>query len=175
MGQKTAQPKSRPAVAAMPLPPLASPLPSLKIRQRDPQGAGHFGASRGGGKRRHLGIDLIAPPGTPVTSVLDGTVTRIGWPYGDDLSFRYVEVTSAAGLVTRYFYVAPEISPDETVTAGTTCLGTVQDLTQRYRGIANHLHLEMRQADDPARRGHHADLYKGYRVIDPTPLLPKRA
>ena len=157
-------------------------MPTLEIRKADPQGAGHFGASRDGGRRKHLGIDLAAPAGTPVTSPLDGTVARLGWPYGDDPSYRYVEITTETGLVARHFYVAPGVRLGETVIAGESCLGTVQDLTKRYSQITNHLHLEIRQADNPARRNHRprdargqmANLYKTYPVIDPTDLLPKR-
>ncbi|PCJ58688.1 MAG: hypothetical protein COA65_07610 [Rhodospirillaceae bacterium] len=190
MSKNSAIPKAIPALPKTSLPDrppphpvLESPLPKLEIRKTDPQGAGHFGARRNGGRRKHLGIDLVAPPGTPVTSPLDGTVTRLGWPYGDDPSYRYVEVTTGTGLVARHFYVAPSVTLGETVTAGKSCLGTVQDLTKRYPHITNHLHLEIRQADDPARRDHRprdangqtANLYKTYPVIDPTYLLPKQA
>jgi len=186
MSQKSVPPKAIPALPKMPrpalppsLPALARPLAHLEIRKRDRFGEGHFGASRDGGRRRHMGLDLVALPGTPVTSPLDGTVTRLGWPYGNDPSYRYVEVTAEAGLVVRHFYVAPEIGLGRRVMAGETCLGTVQDLTRRYPDITNHLHFEMRQAADPAcrdhrprdARGHRRNLYRGYPVIDPTPLL----
>jgi len=189
MSKHQALPRAIPVQATPPCPDrpplrpiLKCPFPRLEIRKTDPQGAGHFGARRNGGRRKHLGIDLAAAAGTPVTSPLDGTVTRLGWPYGDDPSYRYVEVTTGTGLVARHFYVAPGVALGETVTAGKSCLGTVQDLTRRYPQITNHLHLEIRQADDPARRDHRprnangqiANLYKSYPVIDPTALLPKR-
>ncbi|MCE2510472.1 MAG: M23 family metallopeptidase [Alphaproteobacteria bacterium] len=163
-----------------PLPRLASPVPNPAIRGRDAKGEGHFGASRDGGRRTHLGIDLIAAPGTPVLSAIGGTVSRLGWAYGGDPHYRYVEVTAPTGLVIRHFYVAPLVKADEAVEAGRTLLGTVQDLTRRYPGITNHLHLEARQAADPELRSHRVrdfagrvtDLYKTYPVIDPTPLLP---
>lgn len=172
-------PKPLPAAIPPALPRLANPIRSPTIRGRDAKGEGHFGAARDGGRRKHLGVDLIAAHGTPVMSSVSGTVSRLGWTYSGDPHYRYVEVTTTAGQVVRHFYVFPFVEANEAVEAGKTRLGTVQDLTRRYPGITNHLHLEMRQAEDPARRNHRVrdpsgrlvDLYKTYPVIDPTPLL----
>ena len=63
---------------AKPLPDVISPIPNPKLRNDD-SGHGKFGAGRGA--RKHEGIDIEAPPGTPIQSAVDGTVERIGEPY----------------------------------------------------------------------------------------------
>jgi murein DD-endopeptidase MepM/ murein hydrolase activator NlpD len=67
-----------------PLPSVALPTPPRSIgggggvcpvRGRVRVGQG-WGAPRDGGRRRHQGIDLLAPAGTPLVAVADGTITR---------------------------------------------------------------------------------------------------
>lgn len=109
-----------------------------RMRGRDAQGCGYFGASRGG--RAHNGIDFASCPGTPVAALSPGKVTKLGYPYADKLEFRYVEVTDPDGLRCRYFYVRPSVSVGQDVRVGDT-LGTVQMLP--YAGIEQHYHFEV--------------------------------
>lgn len=59
--------------AVSPLWPLArQPAPWTKL--------GSFGAPRDGGSRRHQGVDLYAPAGTPVLAAEDGVISAVqGW------------------------------------------------------------------------------------------------
>lgn len=122
-------------------------------RKCDAHGCGEFRASRG--SRKHNGVDLECLPGTLVSSPVCGTVTKLGYPYSDDLSFRYVQVESQ-GYEFRIFYVDPLVSVGDQVRKG-DILGACQGLQGRYPGITNHVHLEIK--DD------HGDF------VDPTPVL----
>lgn len=109
------------------------------IRGSDQQGCGYFGASRGA--RLHNGVDFVAQPGDPVRAFLPGVVTKLGYPYAGDLSFRYVEVQRPNGDCVRYFYVSPTVETGDRVAAG-DMLGTCQALP--YEGITPHYHFEVR-------------------------------
>jgi murein DD-endopeptidase MepM/ murein hydrolase activator NlpD len=124
----------------------------MEIRKCDAHGCGHYGASRGA--RKHNGVDLLTPSGAGIQSPIYGTVTKLGYTYGDDLSFRYVQISNG-GYDIRLFYVDPGVSVGELVSAG-QFIGTAQDLTRRYDKIANHVHLECKDTDGL--------------FIDPTPL-----
>jgi len=117
---------------------------TLPLRGTDPMGAGHYGAPRG--SRTHRGIDYAAEPGTGIHPVKAGVVSKLGYTYSDDLSYRYVEVTDERGYRHRYFYVEPECDVGDLVYSGDT-IGTVQDLLDRRdwreRGMKNHIHYEV--------------------------------
>lgn len=122
----------------------------LPVRD-DPAGSGDFGASRG--DRIHEGIDFVCEPGVRVLSPVAGEVTKVGYAYADDLSWRYVEVTCPRGYAHRVFYVAPAVYPGCRVTTE-TALGMAQDITARYpeSGMTPHVHYEVRregEAVDP--------------------------
>lgn len=126
---------------------------NLPIRHVDSYGAGHYGASRG--DRTHRGIDYYCTAGDKVLWSLpfEGTVTKFGYPYSDDLSYRYVQVTTehpeGDGEVKvfdhRFFYVEPntELMYGMKITEGTV-LGKSQGLGKRYHGIPNHVHYEIK-------------------------------
>lgn len=109
-------------------------------RGEDKFGGGGFGASRG--SRKHNGIDYAAVPGSSCLSITKGQVTKLGYPYDDDLSYRYVQVTDNKGNRLRFFYVDPVVKVGEFVDKD-TILGSVQSLQDRYPGIKDHIHLEI--------------------------------
>lgn len=128
-------------------------LHEMSERRCDGHGCGHYGASRG--TRTHKGVDLNCKPKTLVYSPVAGTVTKIGYPYSDDLSYRYVEI-SEQGYAFRVFYVDPLVEKGQKVSK-TTIIGEAQDLRDRYSGIQNHVHFEIKNADGD--------------YIDPTPVM----
>jgi murein DD-endopeptidase MepM/ murein hydrolase activator NlpD len=114
----------------------------LPVRQQDAHGDGMWGASRG--SRKHTGVDFACFVGTKITSHVIGQCTKIGYPYGDDLSFKYVEVTDAQEKQHRFFYLKPSLKVGDQVDIGTV-LGEVQDLERRYSGITPHCHYEIKR------------------------------
>lgn len=114
-------------------------------RRPDNFGSGHFNAPRG--DHFHNGEDLAAWVGSIVLSNIAGRVTKIGYPYGDDLSFRYVQVTSGSGLDYRFFYVNPSVKVGDNIKVDDE-LGTVQDLNKRYDGITPHIHFEVKKSGE---------------------------
>lgn len=112
------------------------------IRQSDCHGHGHFGAPRAGGKRKHNGVDFACYPGAVVLSAVKGVVTKLGFPYADDLSFRYVQITDEKGKNVRYFYVEPCVAIGQKISV-LDPIGMTQKLGDRYVGITEHFHLEI--------------------------------
>ena len=111
-------------------------------RGKDAYGSGAFGASRTG--HIHAGVDYVAHAGQRVFAPIAGHVTRIGHPYSDDASFRYVEITNPqTGYKARVMYVGPQVREGERVDLGEE-IGRAQTLQRRYpRGITDHVHLEI--------------------------------
>lgn len=113
-------------------------------RDLDDFGSGHYGASRG--SRTHHGVDYAALPKSRLLSPVEGVVTKLGHPYADDLGYRYVEVTDMQEFKWRFFYVKPSVIVDDIIRLNSS-LGFVQDLDLRYKGITNHIHLEIKNSD----------------------------
>ena len=110
------------------------------VRSWDAHGSGEYGAPRG--ERTHNGVDFAAMPESGCLSLNTGTVTKLGYPYADDLSYRYVEVTDNDGYRCRYFYIDPAVELGDVVCAGAV-LGHVQTLEPRYPRITDHVHFEV--------------------------------
>lgn len=123
--------------------------PELKFigpeRGTDKWGSGKYGAPRvhHGKQDTHKGVDIAAMPGSIVLSPVRGVCTKHGYPYSDDLSFHYIQITDAHGYDVRLFYVDPLIAVGAHVGVGLQ-IGRVQSLLDRYPGITNHVHLEVK-------------------------------
>lgn len=114
-----------------------------------------FGAPRSGG-RRHQGIDVMVPRGTPIYASRAGTITKINVDYPGSLAGNAVYLTLPDG--TYFFHahldrVAAGIARGSQVAAG-TLLGYVGS-TGNARGP--HLHLEIHP--------------RGGAAVDPYPIL----
>lgn len=110
--------------------------------------SGAFGADRR--FRPHQGADFEAIPGQNVVAVTGGIVDKVGYPYADDLSFRYVRIITSDGYVVRQLYVAPAsgISAGASVSAGQV-IGTSQGLGTRYPKITEHVHVDIHHSGKP--------------------------
>lgn len=104
--------------------------------------------------------------GSAVTSTVDGVVISTNDVYRRDVrqktkhpSYKAVNVKTPQGYVVKHFYVNPEVKVGDRVKAGETRIGSVQDLTLKYPGITNHVHVQVHSRSDPSKK------------IDPTPLF----
>lgn len=123
--------------------------------ERDNAVQSFFGVDRDGGARRHEGIDIFAPRGTPVIAAEAGRVTRVGdtlrggknvWVRGDNRSFYYAHLDSIA------------VSPGDRVMRG-EILGTVGN-TGNAVTTSPHLHFGIYK------------LVQG--AVDPLPLVGRK-
>lgn len=121
---------------------------TLNPRGTDAWGDGSFKASRG--KRVHKGIDYQSEPDDAVFSPVDGTVTKVGYPYapipGEPITYRYVEVEDELKNKHRVFYIDPSVSVGWKVDT-TSVIGIAQDIAAKYsmpdRIMKNHVHYEI--------------------------------
>lgn len=114
---------------------------TLPVRS-DKAGDGWYHAQRGG--RLHNGIDYVCVPEKPVLSPCNGVVTKHGYAYGDDLSWRYIQITDGDLLHHRLFYVEPLVKVGNTVTTSMV-VGNAQDISMRHegQGMSPHVHYEI--------------------------------
>lgn len=109
--------------------PLAMPVKSA-FRFTSPYGA------RWG--RRHEGIDLAAPTGTPIFSTADGEVIFAGWQrgYGNLIKIRH-----ELGTETRYGHLSRiRVKVGQKVSRG----ALIGDMGNTGRSTGSHLHYEVR-------------------------------
>lgn len=141
---------------------MASDLPPVAAHLRpstaSPLG-GEFAVSSGYGWRRnpfgggleiHPGIDLVAAAGTPIRSVVAGTVAAVGPNGGYGLA---VDVIGHDGTLVRYGHMHKAmVKIGQRVAAG----GVIGQVGSTGRSTGPHLHFEVRRDDKP---------------ISPVPLL----
>ncbi|MCI1187695.1 M23 family metallopeptidase [Hymenobacter sp. DH14] len=134
-------------------------LSTFPVRGRtDAAAASFWGADRDGGARRHEGIDIFAPRGTPAIAATDGFITRTG---ETPLGGRVVWLADAAhGEHLYYAHLDKQlVSPGQHVRAGDT-LGLVGN-TGNARTTAPHLHFGIYRS--------------GRGAVDPFPFVQRAA
>jgi hypothetical protein len=122
---------------------IASEVVKLQqSRLRDAFGSGQYRASRG--TRKHAGIDIVTAAGETIFAPITGSVVRQAFPYKSDKNYVGVVIKGSGdwqGYEVKIFYVeglfSGPVSQGEVV-------GLAQDLTKKYPGITNHVHLEAR-------------------------------
>jgi len=125
---------------------------TLRIRN-DSYGEGHFGAKRKNG-RRHTGLDILAPVGTPVRASKSGWAVR---KLDEDGYGNYVIVYHKGDFATLYAHLKEtKIKWAKKVRQGDVVGWVGRSGNARYRGIKPHLHFEVR---------------KGGSFLDPEELL----
>lgn len=83
----------------------------------------------------HSGIDIAADEGEKISSAFFGTVSKVSY---DDISGKYIEITHADGLVTRYLHCSQILAEEGTVVrAGET----VALVGSTGRSTGPHLHF----------------------------------
>lgn len=124
-----------PVVAAFRKMARASWTSPLKVEFGEITGSRRFASSRSGGTRAHAGVDFVAPHGTAVYAMTDGTVQRVAGFYQNTLA---VEILNSDGSVLRYCEIDPIVSEGDYVVQGQK-IGTIL----RADSGTEMLHLEV--------------------------------
>ena len=111
-----------------------------EVRGCDRQGCGDFAASRDNGTRQHNATDYVSEKGQNVYAISSGKVVRL--PRG---KYDGIVVSNGEGTSWKILYVdvSKNISVGAPITEGQV-IGTAQDITTRYIGITNHVHVKLR-------------------------------
>ena len=133
--------------------PMVAPIEhtgSLPVRD-DWRGHGGFGTRRSGG-RRHQGIDILAPIGTPVRAAKGGIAIAGENKMGMG---KFVRIIHRHGLTTVYGHLSKvHIKPVQMIRQG-QLIGEVGNTgNAKYNGVLPHVHFEVRlrgSAQDPMK------------------------
>ena len=89
-------------------------------------------------KRRHTGLDIAAPKGTPVKPALPGEVLFTGWQRGYG---NVIMVDHGGDMITVYGHLSKILVSEGQKVSGTTTIGLVGSTGM---STGNHLHFEVR-------------------------------
>ncbi|WP_431285995.1 M23 family metallopeptidase [Humitalea sp. 24SJ18S-53] len=109
-----------------------------------------------GGRRGHPGVDIRAPVGSRVQTVLPGTVIFAGRYFGYGMM---VDIAHEDGTTSRYAHLA-RFAPGITTGARVDALQAIGAVGRTGRTTGAHLHIELRRNGRP---------------VDPWPWLTRTA
>lgn len=96
-----------------------------------------------GRRKRHNGIDIAGPIGTPIYATADGVVGRAQWLGGYG---RYVEIEHGGNIQTRYGHMSRlNVAPNQRVRRG----DLIGFMGSTGRSTGSHLHYEVRIEGEP--------------------------
>ena len=121
-------------------------LKDYVLRGSDSKGSGHYGAPRG--DRTHYGLDLKMEADVVVNAPFDLEITRPdGQVYEDTTNLNYVEFKGVdelhKDLRVRFMFVDSDMYNVGDLLNKGDAIGIMQDITERYEGIINHIHCEV--------------------------------
>lgn len=117
------------------------------VIRNDNRGDGFFAARRGGGRRMHNGVDLLAEVGTPVVAARGGRVTSATASKGMGY---YVIIQHPQGVSTVYGHLSAIYARQNSWVRQGELIGAVGKTgNANYRDMLPHLHLEVRKNSLP--------------------------
>ena len=136
-------------------------------------------STRTGNNYHHRGADFVTKTGEGIKASVSGEVIKVGTVYAKKKSsmeptYQTVDIKTADGYIVRHFCVSPELKEGDMVKAGKTTIGSAQDLTQRYPGITNHVHVEVREPKIDSYTGPQFKGVQRYKDIRPVIAPQKR-
>lgn len=149
----------------MPTLPIKNPTADYKTCPRA------FGCRREQGRRKHAGVDLYAPVGTPVLATEDCHVVRD--LYSFYLGTYAIEVKTASGQIIRYGEIQAN-TPRKLKIGDKISEGEVIGFVGKLQGLSfSMLHFEMYSGKEEGRLTNTSNLPYQRRLdlIDPTPYL----
>ncbi|KAJ8405305.1 hypothetical protein AAFF_G00322960 [Aldrovandia affinis] len=112
-------------------------------------GCGNYGASRDGGKRKHMGLDIVCADGATVYAPFDVTLAGRSIPYKKNNAINDGVTLKVQGLCFKLFYLKPD-KYTGTVKKGQR-IGTLLPMQTVYPGITSHVHVQMCDKSDPTK------------------------
>ncbi len=95
-----------------------------------------------GGRRRHSGVDLAGPVGTPIYATADGVISKADWFGGYGL---YIQIEHGGEMQTRYGHMSRlNVAPFQRVRKGEI----IGYMGSTGRSTGSHLHYEVRIAGE---------------------------